>query len=139
MSKYWVPFFFIAVFFSGCNKVEKTQRTLTGVWNVHQYKFTTSTGFSYYYESEGTMDFGSCDGELCNYALNFIYQNQGSQSKIESGTIDVDENNNFQLNRLNPDGTSTLIEYGRIILLTKDDLKMEFADETGLHEFVLLK
>ena len=125
--------------FLSCDKVKKTQKTITGVWSIHQYKYTTATGLAYFYEAEGTMDFGSCDGELCNYGLSMVYQNQGAQEKIESGTIDLDENNSFVLHRLNTDGTSSLLDYGRIILLTKDDLKMEFKDESGLHEFVLLK
>ena len=67
----------VGFLFVGCDKVKKTQQTLTGVWTVIQYKITAPTGLAYFYEAEGSMSFGSCDGELCDYSLKIDYQDQG--------------------------------------------------------------
>lgn len=138
MNKLW-SILLISFLFTGCDKIEKTQKILTGVWSIHQYRYTVASGLSYFYDAEGTMDYGSCDGELCNYSLNMTYYNQSLLEKIESGTIDLINDETFVLNRNNADGSTTLLDYGRILLVTKDDLKMEFKDESGLHQFVFQK
>lgn len=131
---------FIGFAFSGCDKVKKTEKILTGVWNAIHYKITLGTGLSYKYDVSGTMDFGSCSGEFCDYCLNITYQNNGNSiQKYNTGTILVKDNDNFVLNRLNADGTTTVLTYGVILLMTKDDLKLEFLDEAGVHQFVFQK
>jgi len=139
MNKLWL-ILLVGFLFVGCDKVKKTQKTLTGVWTVIQYKKTLATGLAYFYDSEGTLSFGSCDGELCDYSLKINYQDQGTTlQKHESGTIALQDDEYFFLHRNNPDGTVTLLDEGRIILMTKDDLKIEFHDEVGIHEFVFQK
>ena len=132
--------FFVGFALSGCDKVKKTEKTLTGIWTAIHYKHTLGTGLSYKYEVSGTMDFGNCGGKFCDYCLNVTYQNEtNSIQKYNKGTIEVMDDKNFILNRLNADGTTTVLTYGAFLMINKDDLKMEFLDETGIHQFVFQK
>lgn len=123
-----------------CDKVKKAEKDITGVWTIYQYKITLGNGLVYYYPANGTMDFGSCGGGTCNYALrvNYLKDTLDSQ-KYEDGTIDIKDDLNFTLDRNNPDGSITHLDYGRFLLITKDDIKIHFRDASGLHEFVLQK
>lgn len=123
-----------------CDKVKTTEKNITGVWTVHQYKFTLANGLVYYYPANGAVDFGSCGGGTCNYALRIDYTIDGlDYQKYEDGTLEIQKDGFFSMDRINSDGSTTHHEYGRFLLVTKDDIKMHFQDESGLHEFVLQK
>jgi len=123
-----------------CDKVKKAEKDITGVWTIYQYKITLSSGLVYYYPASGKMDFGSCGGKTCNYALrvDYLKDNLAAQ-KYEEGIIDIKDDLNFMMDRNNPDGTITHLDYGRFLLITKDDIKLHFRDADGLHEFILQK
>lgn len=125
----------------GCDKVKQTEKNITGVWSVYQYKITLVSGLVYYYPANGTVDFGSCGSGTCNYALRVDYQKDGlDKQKYEDGTIgEITKDGFFNMNRINADASMTYLDYGRFLLITKDDIKFHFQDETGLHEFVLQK
>ncbi len=137
----WLLFLLVAGLLVSCDKVKKTEKTVTGKWSVYQYQFTAPTGLVYYFESEGRMDFGSCGGSLCDYTIHIDYINQNGNpgQKYENGQIEFTDETSFLLHRNNPDGTVTTLTYGRILLMTKDDIVLHFTDEAGLHEFILQK
>lgn len=131
---------FLLLTLASCDKIQKTEKTITGIWNLYEYKFTAPTGLVYYWTSEGTVDFGSCGDEVCNYSIHIDYQNDGgSFTKYENGKIHFSDETSFSLERINANGTTTILSYGKIQLVTKDDLQLEFSDEHGLHGFVLQK
>lgn len=124
--------------FSACDKVKKTEKKISGVWTIYQYKFENALGLIYYYPVSGTMDFGSCGGDQCQYALRADYEKDGANlTKYEDGTINLTDTDKFSLDRIEADGTITHLDEGRFLLLTKDDIKLIFQDETGVHEFIL--
>lgn len=134
----WIAF--LGITLTSCDKIAKTERTITGVWELIEYKYTAPTGLIYFLSSEGVIDFGSCGDHLCNYSIHIDYQNNGGNyTKYEHGKISFSDEHSFTLERENANGTTTLITYGSILLITKDDLQIEFSDEHGLHEFVLQK
>lgn len=137
-SFFWIAF--LSIIFSSCDKIAKTESMITGVWDLVEYKYTAPTGLIYFLTSDGAIDFGSCGDHVCNYSIRINYQNNGGNyTKYEHGKINFADEHSFTLERKNPNGTTTLITYGSILLITKDDLKLEFSDEYGLHEFVLQK
>ena len=138
-SKLFLILLLAAVVLS-CDKVENVHKKLTGVWTITSYTFLNSNSLTYYYPADGTMSFGSCGSAICNYNLNLKYEAQGIlQEKINRGTMDFVDDEYFLMHRENSDGSISLIEYARVILLTKDDLKIAFTDEYGAHELVLYK
>ncbi len=123
---------------AACDKVKKTEKTLTGVWTLFQYKYTNSLGLKYFYPVSGTMDFGTCGGGTCQYSLRADYLKDSSLvKKYEDGSIQLSEGDTFTLDRLESDGSFTHLDEGRFLLLTKDDIKLRFIDESGAHEFIL--
>jgi hypothetical protein len=124
---------------AACDKVKKTEKTLTGVWTLFQYKYTNSLGLKYYYPVSGTMDFGTCGGATCQYSLRADYLKDGSLlKKYEDGTLNLsDDGESFTMDRLESDGSITHIDDGGFLLMTKDDIKLLFIDENGGHEFIL--
>lgn len=121
-----------------CDKVKKTENILSGIWTLHQYKYTNALGLEYYYPVNGTMDFGSCGDALCHYALRANYSKDGQDlTKYEDGNINLSDTDKFTLDRTEPNGTITHLDEGRFLLMTKDDIKLVYSDESGLHEFIL--
>ncbi len=126
---------------ASCNKLKQTKRKLSGTWMVLNYRYQNHSGLSYDYNAEGKIQFDNCANESCPYTINFRYVANGVEYEvINSGDYTVLEDaEQYHLNRLNNDGTSTVLENCRIILLTKDELKTQFQDETGIHYFILGK
>lgn len=130
----------IALVISSCDKIEKTEKRITGIWELIEYKYTAPTGLIYFLPSTGTIDFGSCGEHICSYSIHINYENNGGNyTKYEHGNISFSDETTFTLDRINSNGTITTLNYGKILLMTKDDLQLEFSDEQGLHEFILQK
>ena len=131
----------ISLILLGCDKVKRNQKHLDGTWTIYEYQYTApTTGLIYFFESTGTMSFGNASGKNINYAIDINYLNQGNYyDKMESGVIEFQDDEYFLMHRQNSNGTITVLDYARILLITKDDLKLEFQDEYGLHEFILQK
>lgn len=131
-------FLFVALILGACDKVKKTEKTLTGIWTLYQYKHTNSLGLEYFYPVSGTMDFGSCGNALCQYSLRADYTSNGQAlTKYEDGNIHITDTDKFTLDRFEEDGSTTQLDEGRFLLMTKDDIKLAFTDESGVHEFIL--
>lgn len=124
-----------------CSKTKKTVNKLEGEWQVHEYKVTNSNGLTYFYPADGTITFKNFSENICDYFIDITYDNQGTTySKNESGTLILHEDGEYyDMNRINADESTTVLEDGRIVLLTSDDLKTHFGDEFGLHAFILEK
>lgn len=125
---------------TACNKVKHTLKYLDGNWNLYEYQYTNPLGLTYFYESTGGWSFTNIGEKTCDYSLNIHYIKDGTgYDKIESGQMELTDEDSFLLHRDNGNGTTTTLTYGTIYLITKDDLKLEFGDEYGLHEFILQK
>ena len=134
-------FLMVSLLVISCSKTKKTTNKLEGEWQVYEYKVSNSQGLTYFYTAEGTITFKNFSENICDYFIDITYDNQGTiYSKNESGTLILHEDGEYyDMNRLNADETTTVLEDGRIILLTSDDLKTYFGDEFGLHQFILEK
>lgn len=131
---------FILILFS-CSKTNRTKKKIDGTWKAVTYQRTDNLGFSSHYDATGTFELDNCENELCNYVINVNYSNTtGSGSKIESGEyffID-DEGEYFSMYRT-VNGITDTVDYGRVILVTKSDLKIEYVDLQGRHIYILEK
>lgn len=135
-----IVLFILGVSLVGCDKVKKNLKYLDGNWTLYEYQYTSATGLIYFYESSGTVSFSNIGENTCDYAMDITYLKQGTNYVIDDhGTINFIDEEYFEMNRVNQDGSITLLDYARIILITKDDLKMEYKDEYGIHEFILQK
>jgi hypothetical protein len=60
--------------------------------------------------------------------------------KNDQGVIIIGpEGETYMLNRANPDGSYSLIDFGSILFLNKSQLETTFIDESGLHHYILSK
>ena len=114
---------------------------MDGEWTIYTMKVTKSNGLSYQYETTGTFNFSNFNGDEGKYALNMTYITPtGTISKNESGKIRLKEKGKyFDFYRDNSDGSVTLIEDARIILITKNDIEMLYQDNNENFWFILEK
>lgn len=115
---------------------------MAGEWTLAKYKYTNSSGLSYYYPASGTFDFDNCQEDTCNYQINFNYTiNDTTENKKFNGWYYfVDENAEyFDMVNIETSGVVDTLRNGRVILITKSDMKTEFSDSTGRHTFWLEK
>lgn len=124
-----------------CSKVNRTQKKLNGEWDIIGYKITKPSGLTYHYDPSGKANFGSCTGSLCEYSIDMDYQDQGV-------TIDFSNNGNYEFVKEDGEyfdiyrdngGNFDTIKDARIIMITRDDLLLEFGDLSGRHIFTMAK
>ena len=141
MNKVSLILICISFLFSYCSKIEKTKKRLDGTWNAVSYQYTTNLGFSYFYDTEGIIEFENCDEDTCSYSIDLNYSNStDSGTKSEFGNyIFIDEEGEyFSLYRIGINGVD-ILDSGRIILITNSDLKIEYVDNIGRHIYTLEK
>lgn len=101
-----------------------------------------SNGLTQHYDPiESCIIFGDGDTEICDYSMTFSYNDQGATVYVtQQGTYEFvkDDGEYYNLYRQNGSQIDTLSN-ARVILITKDDLLTEFADEAGRHTLVLQK
>lgn len=132
-------FVLVQFLFASCDKVDRTKKKFSGTWNVYSYRLIDHNGFTHEYPASGTVYFEFCENESCAYTLNLTYDVSGnSLIKAESGLYHLKDSEYYELYR-NSTGTIDTLDYGRILLLTRKDLKTEFKDDDGIHVLVLEK
>lgn len=114
---------------------------MDGEWTIYSLKVTKQNGLSYYYETTGTFTFSDFNGDEGKYVLNMTYITPTDTIvKNESGKIVLKEKGAYyDLFRDNTDGSITQIQNGRIILITKDDIKTLYQDDNENFLFILEK
>jgi len=134
-------FLLISLILFACNKQRNVLKELTGNWTIYSYTFQSNNGLSYKYDSEGTFYFENCKNEYCSYELNMTYVKLGQQYlKNDLGDYKVEKDGeHYTLRRQNTDGTTSTFTKNRILLINKDQIKMLFQDEIGIHHFILVK
>ena len=134
-------FLLLFLVFTACNKQKSVVKKLTGEWNITSYTFQENNGLSYNYVANGTFHFDNCSSEYCAYELNMTFTVSGQNFlKNDVGEYKVEKDGeHFTLNRLNSDGTISTFLKNRILLITKDQMKMLIQDEFGVHHFILEK
>lgn len=127
--------------FSSCDKIKSTEKEMDGEWTIYSLKVTKYTGLSYYYETTGTITYSDFNGDEGRYALDMTYITpSGTIEKHEKGKIVLKEKGEYyDLYRENTDGSITEILNGRIVLITKNDIKTHFADNDETFLFILEK
>lgn len=94
-----------------------------------------------HYDANGTFQLDNCDQTLCSYAINVNYSNSTNNGLIsefgEYFFVD-DEGEHYSMYRTK-NGVMDTIDYGRVILVTKSDLKIEYVDQLGRHIYILEK
>ena len=125
---------------SSCNKVKQHSRKLDGTWTIYSYCQIQGGGFKEYYPAEGTITFVSNDDGSFTYEENYavytptdtiIYNRKGSGMLVGKRATD------FEMTFTDP--VSYAITDGSISVITKDDLKFQFRDNTSAHQFVFQK
>lgn len=126
---------------SSCDKIKQTEKMMDGEWTIYSLKVTKYTGLSYYYETTGTITYSDFNGDEGRYELNMSYITpNGTIDKHEKGKIVLKEKGKFyDMYRENSDGSITEILDGRIILITKNDIKMHYTVDNETLLFILEK
>ena len=126
---------------SSCDKIKKTEKMMDGEWTIYSLKVTKSNGLSYYYETTGTISYSDFNGDKGRYELKMSYITPNATVvKNEKGNIVLREKGEFfDMYRENTDGSITEILDGRIILITKNDIKMHYTDDNETFLFILEK
>ena len=138
-------FFLILVLYS-CSKENRAYNKLVGIWEVTQARIVDGQGFTFYDESPiGTIEFQG-DTKVCTSNLTFSYQNLSEVPLIIYDTLDYNSaafiiNNKGGELEVFQDVFGSLSDKFRIIVLTKDDLVIEYYDYLNykLKRFTLRK
>lgn len=125
-----------------CSKIKRTQKKLQGEWTIYSYRIIEPLGLTYWYEVNGTITFGAVEGndDQFTYEDNYTYQGPSgpvSVNRTGVGTFTEKTSEYYDLMLNAP--SSELITNCRIILITKDDLKIEHGTPNGTHIYVLQK
>ena len=137
MNKF-IGLILLVLVFTGCDKVKQVHKDLEGEWQIITYRRTNDQGLTYFLPADGTLQFTSCSNAICSYDFNFSYEDQGVISVYSnSGSLNQHNHEHFDLFPTVSSGDS--IYDGRILLITKDDLKMLYNDGVHEHYFVLEK
>ncbi len=135
-------YLFLLLLLPGCDKVKKTRKKLAGTWQIIEYKYSNSSGLSYYYPAEGTFEFDNCGEHLCSFKIDMTYFiDTIAFDKNMSGlyTFKDEKAEYYKLIDIDTTGIKDTVENARILLITKTDLKTEFSDSEGRHLFILEK
>ncbi len=140
MSRSFNIFFvIILVLISSCDKEQRTKKKLAGSWNIIEYQYSNFSGLTYRYDTYGQMTFENCEDALCNYAIDMYFINQGDTSyRNDNGYYElIKGSDNYILYKMDSSGITDTLDNGRIILLTKKSLKIEFTEFYQRHLFIL--
>jgi hypothetical protein len=129
-----------ALILVSCSKIKKTQKQLSGEWNIYSYRIIGVDGLTDYYETEGTITFEQLSDSTFSYNENFVSQfPSGANTYLREGIGTFKEKNAEYFDLVITSPTGFTYEDSRIILITNDDLKLEHNDANGKHIFVLQK
>lgn len=114
---------------------------MEGEWTIYSLKVTKYTGLSYFYETTGTITYSDFNGDEGKYVLDMTYITPNDTIvKQEKGRIVLKEKGEYyDLFRENTDGSITELPNGRIVLITKNDIKTHYADNNETFLFILEK
>ena len=121
-----------------CSKERATYKKLSGLWKITRYQYTNPQGLSYYPEVSGSLFIEDCDQHPCAYVLDitFVHPNVHG-NRAESGEIQLNETgDHFSLLPSDPTIADT---DNQIILLTKDQVKIQYFDGLGQSHHYIFK
>lgn len=118
---------------SSCDKAKQSSRRMEGVWEIRTYKLTFQDGISEYAECSGTLEVTSTDQDgWQNKMLRKIDysfpSSTGSEDKV--GLIKFRGKGDYMdVGVLDGSGNVVFLEDHRIMVLTRTDLQLIFADQ----------
>ena len=128
---------------SGCDKTKRTRKKLDGEWTILSYEYMNPSGFTYKYSAQGTFVFNDSESdELSTFQVDMHYDGPaGSTPFHEQGFYKFNSDNwdRMDLYRVNSDTITDTINDAWIVLITKDDLKFEYADNLSRMTFIMAK
>lgn len=134
MMKTPLLFLVIVLLLSSCDKEKSISKKLTGEWELTLFKITLQNGLSQYPESSGNLKIVESDGEVDNsFQSQMSFDLSGNpETETKTGTIQLRDNGNYMnVSILDANNVQIGTEDHRIMVLTKTDLQLEFADEFG--------
>ncbi len=135
-----LAFILLMVTLVSCSKQKRAHTKLSGTFQITQYQYQTSEGFSYYPSVSGSIFFQMHDGTPNTYSIAISYSHiQINGDRIEAGTYSL--NNDADEMILTPiiNGVSQEGMKHRILILTKHDLKLEYSDLLGVRHFFIFE
>lgn len=140
-KKYWT-YLVLLLIVTACSKTNQAHKKMAGDWVVTKYMYTNFSGLSYYYPISGDFIFDNCEEDTCNFQINCTYtvDSLDQNLTLQGRYFFLDENAEYyELLNIDSTGSIDTLHNGRVILLTKSDLKTEYSDSTGRHVFWLEK
>ena len=138
--KIFISIVILLTLITSCDKVKRTKKDLFGEWEIISHKISDVNGFTTYYETTGTITFGELSQNSFTYSENYFYNypNGIITSVREGDAVFNDESGDYYDLTISSPGAEEL-KNCRIILITKDDLKLEQLDSGGIHIYILKK
>jgi len=124
-----------------CDKVEQSKKKLDGIWTIVSYEYTDSQGFNYYPEVNGKLFFENCEGNPCAYTIDIRFTHSvATGERVEQGTYTLDEKGEIMdLVQILPGGQTINKPNNKILLLTRNDLKIQYSESGATHEYIFEK
>lgn len=127
----------VFVLLLSCSKGEKAERKLSGKWNIIQFQVTNGSGLSYYYDASGFIEMGEFvdDSSELVVDLSYVKNNDTLYKKFSGNWIQKNDGEYFDILRKTL-SVIEKIEKGRILLITKTDLKTIYTDKDTTYTLI---
>lgn len=131
--------FILILFCSGCDKIKRTKKKFLGEWTIVSLTTRDANGLTAEYEVEGKVNLTERQGEEFYFDESYTLSVNGVnyQSVQKSGLGSFRDSEYFELQLESP--SNELLDFCRIILLTKDDMKLEIRDLQYTYIYILQK
>lgn len=106
---------------------------MIGEWELVQFRISLQDGVTQYPESTGLMEISESENNSMSFTSELDYTLLGENFiEVKSGTMELRDKGNY-MNVVILDESNTVIstEDHRIMVLTKTDLQLEYADGAG--------
>lgn len=127
----------IVVVSLSCSKGRKAEKKLSGKWNIIQFQLTNGSGLSYYYDATGFIEMSEFvnDSSELNVDLSYISDNDTLIKKFNGQWVQNEDGEYYDILRQMGSVTDK-IEKGRILLITKSDLKIIYTDKDTTYTLI---
>ena len=133
----------LTLLITGCNKEKRTSKKLEGNWSIVKYQFTNSNGFSEYYYPTVNVIISKFSSGKSSFRLTSNYTNNIGNSTQKNVDAQFEFKNKdaeyYTLNQIVDGALTDSIFDGRILIVTKDEMRTEFTDSQGRHTYLLSK
>lgn len=126
--------FILLIVAPACNKLKKTNRLLSGTWEIISYRTLNLSGMTEYHNVSGSITFGNSTDSTFTYSEDF-QTGDSAVHQVGIGKFQSESGHEYTIEITAP--IQKTFHDCSIKILTKDDLKLEHRDNQYTHIFVL--